>query len=210
MDKTKALKALQDIPVATLGHFTDEGFCNPRLKPVNPKMKIVGTVKTLKVFDGDAIAINRGILRLNKGDVFVIDMGENDPHACIGTVTRAAIKSTGAIGVIVNGLVTDINDLADINNDYVSLPIFALGISGRTTKLHDLSKEIHGGEINIAGVIVNEGDIVVADGDGVFFGSLPLLSKIIPLAQESEKKEPEILKAIQEGVLLENILNLGS
>jgi|SRR5699024_8075396 len=200
---------LRNIEIATLGHFIENGFCNTELKPLNPDMRAIGYAKTVRLHDADAVAINRAILRLDKNDILVIDMGGNDQHACIGAVTRAAIASTGAAAVVVNGLVTDLDDLASPLGYSPPLPVFAIGATGRTTKILNSNTEIHGKSVQVAGVEICEGDIVLGDRNGILAASAETLREVVPLAQESDEREPQVLQAIASGQPLSEILDCG-
>ncbi|MFJ7005586.1 Rid family hydrolase [Pseudomonas putida] len=81
---------------------------------------------TLRLAEPDAIAVNRALISLQPGDALVIDMAGDHAHACIGAVTQFAARCAGAAGIIVDGVVTDINELRACQ-----LQVFARGTTQR-------------------------------------------------------------------------------
>lgn len=94
------------------------------------------------------------------GDVLVLNCFGDISHAMFGGHLGLGLKSRGVVGVIVDGAVRDVSELRE-----VGLPVFARGTSV-VVGGHDGP-----GEINVpiacGGVVVNPGDIIVADEDGV-------------------------------------------
>jgi regulator of RNase E activity RraA len=93
------------------------------------------------------------------------------------------VKATGAKAGIVDGLVTDLEEV-----EANGFPLWARGLSSVTTRLYDL-----GGRMNlpvpIGGVVVSPGDVVLADESGVL---------ILPV-HEAETEARRAL-SVQEGV----------
>jgi regulator of RNase E activity RraA len=93
--------------------------------------------------------------------VLVVDRLGDDKYACWGGGVTVAAKAAGAAGGIVDGPCTDIQEIED--SDF---PVWCRGMAPITTRLYNL-----GGMLNMpiscGGVVVNPGDVVIADDSGV-------------------------------------------
>ncbi|MFC5337571.1 RraA family protein [Leucobacter denitrificans] len=201
---------LRRVEFPTLGHFLEEGFLpSPGVRAIAPGMTTVGRARTVQIPDADAAAVNRAILGLNEGDVLVIDMGATDQHACVGAVTIAALRAVGAAGVVVNGLVTDLDDLTAEREAQRRVPVFARGSTSLTTKRHASGHSKYDVPVNIDGVIVTPGDWVLGDRNGVLVASDEALAAVIDAALESDAAEPALLERIAAGEPLAALLFTG-
>ena len=100
---------------------------------------------------------------LRKGDVLVIDRLGDHKHACIGGGVMCAIKASGCSGVIVDGTITDINELLEYD-----IPIWSRGLSPITTRLYNIGGALNT-PVSIGGAAVLPGYCVIADDSGVLF-----------------------------------------
>lgn len=209
---TDLLSQLSRVEFPTLGHFLEEGFCSPQIRPLTASAgtpRMIGTAATLRLPDADAVAVNRALVELNAGEVLVIDMCGDYLHAPVGAVTVAAARAKGAAGIVVDGAVTDLRDLAASVGGMPPLPICARGTTCLTTKRKNSGEAEIGVPVHIDGVAVDPGDIVLGDDNGVLFVSAERASTVINEAKASDDAEPGVLKRIASGEPLESILYLG-
>lgn len=146
---------------ATIGHRLQDGFLDPRIRPVFDHEPVVGTAVTLSLPAQDATLVHYAAGRMRPGDVLVIDRGGNDRFACIGGTVAVALQVAGCAGAIVDGPVTDPDELRE-----VGFPVWSRGISALTCRNQGI-----GGSMNVpvscGGVVVSPGDVVFADACGV-------------------------------------------
>lgn len=200
----EALKAkLQRVSFATLGHFLEDGFVAHEVRSMLTGVKVVGRAFTLRVANADAFAVNRALTSLSKGDVLIVDMQGDHHHACVGTVTSCAASMRGANAIVVDGVVTDIVELRE-----AGLPIFARGNSLLTTKLRSDPGSAQQLAVNCGGVIVQPGDWVLGDDNGLLIASSEALSAVIDIALASDAAEPLLLERMRAGEPLENVLKM--
>jgi len=164
-----------------------------RLKPVIPGTKLVGTALTVNLRSGDNLALHKAI-SYSRGYVLIADHKGNTTNAPWGDLmTRAAIKA-GALGLVVNGVIRDVNDLRKLG-----FPVFSLGIVPAAT-----SKEASG-EINVpitcAGVSVKPGDLVMGDDDGVVVVPREHLLEVIAKAENKLRQEEKRIQDIDNGII---------
>lgn len=203
-DTMELLEELRHVELPTLGHFLEDGFCPPEIRAMVPGVRMMGVAATARIPDADAVAVNEALLRLQPGEVLVLDMVGDRNHAPVGAVTSAAARSRKCAGILVDGPVTDVPELAS-----AQLPVFARGSTCLTTKRHASGRSEFDIPVNIAGVEIRPGDIVLGDDNGVVVLDLSLERDILRRASASDQAEPEILARIASGEPLAQILYLG-
>jgi 4-hydroxy-4-methyl-2-oxoglutarate aldolase len=199
------LEAAAGVEFPTLGHFLEDGFLDPAIRRIGLPQRLIGVAATLALDRPDAGAVNRAIMELHPGDVLVIDARGVHRHAVVGAVTAAAARARGASGFLVEGVVTDAAALSDPDS---GLPVHARGTTCLTTK--QLGGE--GGRrqvpVEVGGVRVEPGDIVLGDADGVIVLHPDVLAAALPDAERSDAREPELLRRIAGGEPLEPLLHV--
>lgn len=150
------------VEVATIGHFRHRGFVRHSISPVVDITRTwVGTAVTLAIPATDSTLLHHAVSFIRPGDFLLIDRLGDDRHACIGGGVAFAIKTAGAVGVVIDGPCTDVEEIVELE-----MPLWSRGVSGITTRLNDL-----GGSLNLpiscGNVPVMPGDVVVADASGI-------------------------------------------
>jgi 4-hydroxy-4-methyl-2-oxoglutarate aldolase len=137
------------------------GAMSRAIQPVyRPMPKFFGPAVTASLPTGSFSMAKLAMLQCQPGDVLVLNAYEDVSHALVGGHIGHALKVRGLAGMVVDGAIRDSSQLQE-----EGLPVCARGtaviIGG-----HDGP-----GEINVpvacGGVVVNPGDIVVADEDGI-------------------------------------------
>ncbi|MFE4194450.1 RraA family protein [Paenarthrobacter sp. NPDC056912] len=197
------LRDLTDVSYPTIGHFLEDGFVSPAIQSLLHNVKIAGPAVTVRIAEHDAIAMNHALLALKPGDVLVVDMGGDHRHAPVGAVTAAAALAQGAVGVVVDGVATDVLELRQ-----TGLPVFARGTSCLTTKrLYGTGSAVNV-PVQCGGVEVSPGDLVLGDDNGLIVLSPEAAQDVLGKALASDAAEPDILARIASGESLESILAL--
>jgi len=159
---------------ATIGHFRHVGFMEPAIRGLLPDRRIAGTAVTARCYGPDTTIIHYALGQLRPGDVLVIDRAGDHRHAACGGGVAFAARAAGCIGIIIDGMATDIGELRDYG-----LPVWARGLSAVTGK-----RSFTQGEfcvpVSCGGVSVAPGDAILADENGV----LVLPAADIPAAAE--------------------------
>jgi len=176
------------IGFATLGHFLEEGFMDPGIRLLSvPKAKVVGCAVTVRISPPDSVLVHKVTELLRPGDVLVIDTGGDTRHAPVGEMVALAAQVRGAVAIIVDGVVTDIEEIASLG-----LPVFARGTSLLTTKLLGLKFGGINVPVSCGGVRVEPGDVILADTNGVMALKREVVRSVAPLARTSEEGEAEM------------------
>lgn len=197
MDETR----LDGVELPTLGHVLEHGFVDQRVRRLAGTGRVRGRAVTVDLIEPDAHAVNRALLSCAPGDVLAIRVGSG-AHAPIGAVTVAAAAARGIVAIVVDGPVTDAEALAN-----GSVPVYATGYTARTTKRLASSGATTGGTIEIGGVTVVPGALVLADEHGVLVPDpAELTEAVVSGAEASDAAEPDLLRRIAAGEPLETLL----
>ncbi|MGV2067888.1 RraA family protein [Agrobacterium sp. 22-226-1] len=188
----QALELLRSVETATIGHFRSDGFMDPAMQCVIDGVRIAGRALTVSLPGDDGTALPHALSRAMPGDILVIARLSDDRHACWGAVMTAAALARGVTAVILDGYVTDIGSIRS-----AGLPVWCRGRSPITTKLGGRGNVE--GPVVCGGVRVQNGDIVLADENGVCI--LPPEEALATARQALaiQEKEPGIVARIEKG-----------
>lgn len=125
-----------------------------------PSRKFAGPAVTVKVRAGDNFMLHKAISLVQPGDVLVVETQNCNAYAVCGDLMVSCMDKLGVAGLVVDGTVRDIETLREIG-----MPVFARGtVCGAGDKEGP-------GEVNFpiacGGVVVNPGDLVMGDDNGV-------------------------------------------
>lgn len=171
------------------------------LEPAWPGARAFGPALTVRGASGDNLALHRAIAGAPEGVVVVADVqGGRDVAHCGDVLVRAA-RARGLRGIVLNG---SIRDRAAIRE--LEYPVFHQGTSPRgPTKL--VAGEL-GVPIELLGVSVQPGDLVLADDDGLVVVAGEDADEILAAAAAIADREREYESRIEAGESTLSILGL--
>jgi 4-hydroxy-4-methyl-2-oxoglutarate aldolase len=171
------------------------------IKPVYPGAGFAGTALTVKSFPGDNLMLHQAIAIARPGDVLVVSVDGFTEAGHWGEIAAEAAMQKGIVGLVIDGGIRDVEPISRLG-----FPVFARGIciKGTTKK--------HAGLLNnplvIGGQLVNPGDIVVGDTDGVVVVPRADVRDVHKKALAIVEREDGWLKEIRKGALTVDLLNL--
>ncbi len=132
------------------------------LKPVyQPITPIIGPAVTISAPIGGINIIKAGLETARPGDVIVASCQGNTTYAVLGGNIALGLTRRGVAGLIIDGAVRDASELRAL-----PFPTWARGVATAAGSI-----DAAAGEVNVpiacGGVVVNPGDIVIADEDGI-------------------------------------------
>lgn len=178
-------RALAGVSFPTIGHFLEAGFVDPAIRAMVTPAKLVGRAVTVRITAPDSVLVHKATELLEPGDALVIDTGGDSRHAPVGEMVALAAHSRGAAAIVVDGVCTDIVEIREMG-----LPVFARGTSVLTTKLHGLPTGAINAPVVCGGVVVNPGDVVLADDNGVLVLAVETARGVVERARASDEREP--------------------
>ncbi|NMM75225.1 methyltransferase [Acidovorax sp. SRB_14] len=168
------------------------GTMHSRVAPVHHDMKVAGPAFTVEVRPGDNLMIHAAIALAKPGDVLVVDGKGDQTAALMGTLMLSACKKLGLAGVIVDGAIRDRLELLDLG-----FPVFSAGFNPAGPTKYVPGRINH--PISAGGAMVNPGDLVVGDADGVVVIERAKAPAMLALAAKKVADEAARIAAIARG-----------
>jgi regulator of RNase E activity RraA len=186
-NKNKVSDALvakfKDMPVANVSDCMSRMTAGgPSLRPMHKSGYLSGPALTVKTRPGDNLMLHKAIDMARPGDVIVCDGGGDCTNSLMGEIMLAYAMTRGVAGFVINGAIRDL-DAFRIRN----LPVFAAGVSHRGP-YKDGPGEI-GYDIAIDGMVIQPGDLMIGDSDGVLCIPKDSAETILKATQEKNAAE---------------------
>jgi regulator of RNase E activity RraA len=189
----RLVAAFSEIPVAIVSDNMGRLFAGgDSIRPYHKSGGMAGNALTVKTRPGDNLMIHKAADIAQPGDVIVVDAGGDLTNSLIGELIVSHARTNGVVGFVVDGAIRDLDVLGTD-----TFPIFAAGVSHRGP-YKDGPGEINV-PVSIGGMVVNPGDIVIGDLDGMLAIPAEDAETVLAAAQAQQAKEAGILKAIGEG-----------
>ena len=194
------LDRLQQAEPATIGHVRHVGFMDPAVRLLTPGyIRVAGTAVTARCYGADTTIVHYALGKLRPGDILVLDRVGDTRHAACGGGVAYAAKQAGCIGIIIDGVATDIQELREYG-----VPVWARGLSVVTGK-----RQFTYGEfcvpISCGGVAVEPGDAVLADENGVLVMKAHEIAAAVETALGMQANEKKSLERIRNGERMPDI-----
>ncbi|MER1959288.1 MAG: RraA family protein [Solibacillus sp.] len=152
------------------------------IRPLADHFKIAGRALTVRLPDGENGAVLEAISRASKGDILVIDAKGNTNRAVAGDFVMQLAQGVGVQGFVVDGVIRDLAAARTID-----FPVFSLG-----TTVAAGSKN-GGGTVDVpiavGGVVVQSGDYVIGDIDGVIIVPQADIEKVMEASELKVQKD---------------------
>ena len=188
------VEQFRGLPVANIADEMNRFSCvDARINPLN-STPLLGTAFTVRARIGDNLMFHKAIDMAQPGDVIVVEVQGDLANSLTGEIMMRQVLKKGLAGVVVDGAVRDCEALREMK-----LAIYAAGITPKGPYKDGP------GEINVpiccGGVVVNPGDIIVGDADGIVVISPNDAPYIAEKAKRKLQQEQETFKKIAEGTL---------
>ena len=190
----QVLAALREIPVAALSDNMHRNIGTAGLQPYNRPVRptMAGTAVTARSRGGDNLTFLRALEFCRPGDVLLIDAGGDMNNAVVGGILTFYAASIDLAGVVIDGAIRDVAEIRERE-----FPVYARGVTHRGP-YKDGPGEINV-TVSVGGMVVNPGDIVIGDQDGLLAIPQDGVGELIDKARGVLAAEAETLRAMKEG-----------
>ena len=179
------------------------GVMHSAIKPITDD-RFVGVALTVKLYPGDLVDCLDALKVAGEGDVIVVDACGDTETSIWGGLMAGLCQQKGVVGAVVDGAIRDTDEIKALG-----FPICTRAIVPRSTH-SPYSGRMEPIEVNVpitcGGVLVNPGDIVLADEIGVVVVPQEEAGEVLERARTQAAQEEETRKRIQEGKTVEELL----
>lgn len=179
--------------MATLASDATEGqgVLPNTLLPLRPASRVVGPARVVLMSRDDNLSV-RTVLEAPPivGTVLVAAGGSTSRTATIGGLMALEMQNAGIAGFVTDGLVRDSREIRESG--------FAVWCRGVTpTASHKNGPALVGGSVSIGGIVIRDGDLVIADDDGVVIWPQERINELLAKAEAKLEQDNVRLARLQ-------------
>lgn len=176
------------------------GDVDPAIAAVTPGLAIAGPAFTAACDFGDNLALHRAVAEAAPGDVLVVAAG-GGAFGHLGDILAEAAIARGLAGIVIDGAVRDAAELRRMR-----FPTWARGLAIRSAT--KTKRGATGVVLEIGGVRIARGDLLVADDDGACAVAAADVDRVLAATEKRLAAEAEMRERLRAGALTLDLLGL--
>jgi 4-hydroxy-4-methyl-2-oxoglutarate aldolase len=170
------------------------GLVDLPLTQVVPGSRVAGPARTALCATGDNTMVHALVAHARPGDILVLTSLEPKAVALVGDLLATQAQARGVAGLLVDGAVRDVEELAALG-----LPVWARYVRAQGATKGAVGKlDV---PVVVGGIEIRPGDAVVLDGDGATVLGAERVDEVLALAVERERQERDLRERYAAGEL---------
>ncbi|SDS91719.1 Regulator of RNase E activity RraA [Brevibacterium siliguriense] len=183
MPTNEILAAYSSVPAANIGDARERmGLVDGGIKALSPGVKAVGRAKTVVVPAGDNLVLRQALEEVEPGDFIMVNGQGHTDRALLGELMAERARKRGAVGIVADGALRDVRDLEEMGFPAWARAVNPAGPYKNGPGQIDVP-------VAIGRVVVEPGDLVVADDDGIVVVPWAEAAETLGLAQAVQNDE---------------------
>jgi len=178
-----------------------KGLLASYMRPIYRPVHIMGPAVTCEMAPGDNWMLHVAVEQCRPGDVLVAAPTSPCEDGYFGELIATQLKTRGVVGLILEAGCRDVAELTKMEFPVWSKAVFSQGTVKETV-----------GNVNLplvcAGQLINPGDLIVADDDGVVVVRRREAANVLDLSREREEKEAKSRVRYARGELSLDVNNM--
>lgn len=190
----KLVEAFKDLGTATVYEAAGrKGSVDPRIRPLARGIRLLGPALTVECHPRDNLMLHKALQIAEKGDILVASTQGYPEAGYWGGLMAGSAIARQLGGLAIDGCVRDSTEILEMQ-----FPVFCRGTCVRGTTKGILGRVNH--PVLFGEVVVNPGDLVLGDDDGLVIIDQTEIEMVLKAAKERDAKEEEKAAELAKGV----------